>query len=235
MNRTITPILLILISVSAVHFYLRRHARARADANVDAAQAALDRRLSEVRFVDARLEDAFRQLASMSGLTFRIDWKSLSGDSVTPETRVAVLTTNLRLGWALQQVLIAASPRAEVFWPGFEVCDDGTLRIARTHDLLANVETRRYDIRDLARVPVNSKGEVYGHEIHRHIADSVAARTWAPQPDAFGEIRYDGGWLVVTHTSAGLHATERALEQFRRDFGAQSARILNAEYTTPWE
>jgi hypothetical protein len=235
-NRFLTPTLTILIVASALHFYVRRHVTARAAGNMDAAQSRLERTVPALRFENVPLEVVLRRIASASGVTLRIDWESLARESLRRDTRTTALVTSMKLGWVLEQALVAAAPRTDSFRPGFEVCDDGSVRVASTRDLLARgVETRRYDIRDLAITPRNSKGEVYGFEIRQQLAEMLAARTWCPEPDAFGDVRYEDGWLVVTHTRAGHRAFERVLAQFRREFAAQAARILNAEYTTPWE
>jgi hypothetical protein len=235
-DRFFTPTLAILVVTSAMHFYVRRHVTARAADNMDAAQWGLERTVPALRFENVPLEIVLRRIASASGVTLRIDWESLARESIRRDTRTTALVTSMKLGWVLEQALVAAAPRSDSFWPGFEVCDDGSVRVASTRDLLARgVETRRYDLRDLAITPRNSRGDVYGLEVRHWIAEGVAVRTWCPDPDSFGDVRYEAGWLVVTHTRAGHHATERALEQYRRDFARDAARILNAEYTTPWE
>jgi len=118
------------------------------------AEAALSRKLDQVRFANAAFEDIITQLGDSAKINIVVNWREVEPAGVTRRTSISGRYRDVTLAKAIRLVLDEAAGGPDLDY----VINDNTITITTRAARLKNAPTRVYDIRDLLDAP-DAKGK----------------------------------------------------------------------------
>jgi hypothetical protein len=208
------------------------------------AEAALARRLPELRLEAVPLDEALRTLSRKWGVPVFAKWQTLREAGIDPEARVTVELPNVTLSKALDNVLSATRvPRIE---EGLAyTIQDGVITVSTAVDSGREGVMRMYDIRDwpgrdraLAGRPwrlfVRSDDPERDLEVEalvEAITTSVDPESWRDAGGSVGSLKVLDGVLLVTQSVENHERIRRLLNAMR--VGAATTRPVAHPATAP--
>jgi hypothetical protein len=199
-------------------------------------RAVLEKKLPEVRFDKNGFGDVIDFLRDVSGANISVDWKVLEKEGIKKNKPVSARLRNISLGKCLQVILDdVGGGKVKLKY----AVDRDVITIS-TAAVLDKVETRVFDVRDLAgpERDRNAKGELvmsreWSEESVRGIVklvkDTVSPATWGKNGRT---VLARDGQMTVAATTEDLGTVEQLLAQLREQRGVQI--MVEAKfYTVP--
>jgi hypothetical protein len=203
-----------------------------------ALRVRLDRKLPEVKFDGIAFSDVVDYLRDISGGTIFVKWKALKEGGIDKNSPITARLSNIKFSKALQVILDSVSTAQTKV--GY-VIDDGVITISCGDDLIQDVHTRVYDIRDLIVIVPDYKapdvdsapsaspatqpgaGQATREQLVQSVIDlireTVAPDSWASA--RFARIKELSGQLIITQTLENHALIAALLDQLRETRGIQ--------------
>jgi hypothetical protein len=171
------------------------------DALMDSqARSALDRTLREQLPLGPTFAEAVDQLQWASGMRFLVNWEAFTW-IVKRDSPISLEVGGDNPADAITKLLTAADPRHERLGFTISVLNPKhiDIQISTREDLMMNVMTRVYDVRDLiiGAAPISRSAK---SAIIDRLKSNVAPTTWKDSGGRIGSIRELAGQLIVTQT-----------------------------------
>jgi hypothetical protein len=209
-----------------------------------AGEAALRRRISEVRFDHVPLEKAVMMLADQAHADVVVDWAAYKLTKVDEHTPVSLRLHDVSFAEALHGLLSAAGPGQLSFCPqgGYVIVGldgDQHLVVARTYDIRdwlatvmgpppAPVPKSRAEFDAWANERDNRAGKLI-----RVIEDTIVPDSWQETGGFIGLIKELDGQLIVTQTWENQERVADLLAALRTDPSRARMRPTTAPATRP--
>ena len=196
------------------------------DEDVDrAVLAQLDRKVPELSFGGAPLEEVIDFLRDVSDANIVVNWDALEAGGVPRDAPVSLRVRNVTVAHALELILSAAGGHRV---PLAYTIDRNVIRISTGEDLDRIVDVRAYDVRDV--VPA----EMPMADLAKLIQDAVDPDSWREAGGSVGAVHTSKHKLIVTQTPMNHRQIRSVLQMLREEPRPVTATdAASAAHATP--